>query len=174
MQILQQSAAVTLKIGPFLDSTDGVTAETGLTISQADVRLSMNGGNYAQKTEASACTHDELGEYDCPIDATDTGTVGRLRLSVQEAGAAPVWHDYFVVPAEVYTLLTVGTHAELAAVPTFPASVLGMLTFIYELVKHTSTQTATTLSLKKDDGSTQLGSATVSDTGGTFTRGEIT
>lgn len=44
---LKQSTAATIKVGPFLDSTDGDTAETGLTISQADVRLSKNGGNMA-------------------------------------------------------------------------------------------------------------------------------
>jgi len=40
MLFLKQSTAVTVKIGPFLDDTDGKTAETGLTIAQADVRLS--------------------------------------------------------------------------------------------------------------------------------------
>lgn len=102
MQWLKQSTAVTLKIGPFVDETDGKTAEAGLTIAQADVRLSMNGGNMAQKTEASACTHDEIGVYDCPVDGTDTGTLGRLQLFVHESGALPVWHEFMVVPANVW------------------------------------------------------------------------
>lgn len=96
---LRQSTSVTLKIGPFLDEDDGKTAETGLTISQADVRLSKNGGNMAQKNEASACTHDELGVYDCPADTTDTATLGRLQLYVHESGALPVWHEYMVITA---------------------------------------------------------------------------
>jgi len=102
---LKQSTAVTLKIGPFLDSTDGVTAETALTIAQADVRLSKNGGNYAQKNEATSCTHDELGRYGCPLDATDTNTLGILQLDVQESGALPVFHSYMVLPANVYDSL---------------------------------------------------------------------
>jgi len=105
MQVLKQSTAVTLKIGPFLDETDGKTAETALTIAQADVRLSKNGGDIAQKTEATSCTHDELGIYGCPIDATDTGTLGRLQLWVHESGALPVWHEYMVVTANVYDTL---------------------------------------------------------------------
>lgn len=105
MMWLKQSTAITVKIGPFLDDTDGKTAETALTISQADVRLSKNGGNYAQKNEATSCTHDELGEYDCSLDTTDTNTLGRLRLMVQESGALPVWHDYMVVPANVWDSL---------------------------------------------------------------------
>ncbi len=105
MQYLKQSTAATLKIGPFVDDTDGKTAETGLTISQADVRLSKNGGDIAQKNETSACTHDELGIYGCPIDATDTNTLGRLQLWVHESGALPVWHEFMVLPANVYDSL---------------------------------------------------------------------
>jgi len=105
MQFLEQSQAVTIKIGPFLDDTDGVTAETGLTISQADVRLSKNGGAFAQKNESSSCTHDENGWYGCPLDATDTGTLGRLQVAVNESGALPVWHEFMIVPTNVYDSL---------------------------------------------------------------------
>ncbi len=105
MQLLKQSTAVTVKIGPFLDSTDGDTAETGLTIAQADVLLSKNGGAFAQKNEATSCTHDTGGMYGCPLDATDTGTLGRLQLFVHESGALPVWHDFMVVTANVYDSL---------------------------------------------------------------------
>lgn len=105
MQILKQSTAVTLKIGPFLDDSDGKTAETGLTIAQADVRLSKNGGNIAQKNDATACTHDELGIYGCPMNTTDTGTLGRLQLWVHESGALPVFHEYMIVPANVWDSL---------------------------------------------------------------------
>jgi len=102
---LKQSTAATLKIGPFLDDTDGKTAETGLTISQADVRLSKNGGDMAQKNNSTSCTHDELGYYDCPVDATDTDTLGRLKLMVAKSGALPVWHEYTVLAANVYDAL---------------------------------------------------------------------
>jgi len=109
MQLLKQSTAATVMIGPFLDDTDGKTAETGLTISQADVRLSKNAGNMAQKGDATSCTHDELGYYTCPLSTTDTGTLGRLKLMVHESGALPVWHEFMVVPANVYDSLVGGT-----------------------------------------------------------------
>ena len=102
MQYLKQSTAVTLKIGPFLDETNGKDAETGLTIAQADVRLSKNGANIAQKGDATSCTHDELGVYGCPVSTTDTGTLGRLQLWVHESGALPVFHEYMVVTANFY------------------------------------------------------------------------
>jgi hypothetical protein len=103
--LLKQSTAITVKIGPFVDSTNGNTVEDGLTISQGDVRLSKNGGNIAQKNESTACTHDEIGIYDCPLDTTDTGTLGRLQLFVHESGSLPVWHEFMVVPANVWDSL---------------------------------------------------------------------
>jgi hypothetical protein len=109
MLLLKQSTAVNVLIGPFVDDADGKTAETGLTISQADVRLSKNAGNMAQKGDATSCTHDELGYYSCPLSTTDTGTLGRLKLMVHESGALPVWHEFMVVPANVYDSLVGGT-----------------------------------------------------------------
>jgi len=99
---LKQSTAVDVIVGPFLDETDGKTAETGLTVTQAEVRLSKNGGNMAQKNEATSLVHDELGYYDCNLDATDTNTLGRLQLMVHESGALPVYHEYMVVTANEY------------------------------------------------------------------------
>jgi hypothetical protein len=109
MLLLKQSTAVDVAIGPFLDSTDGITAETGLTISQADVRLKKNAGNWAQKNQASSATHEENGWYECSLDTTDTNTLGILKLAVHESGAVPVWHDFMVVPAEVYDTLVAGS-----------------------------------------------------------------
>ena len=102
---LKQSTATTIKLGPFVDDTDGKTAETALTLSQADIRLSKAGGDMAQKTESSSCTHDEIGIYDCALDTTDTGTLGRLSVMVHESGALPVRQDYFVVTANVFDSL---------------------------------------------------------------------
>jgi len=102
---LKQSTAVDVIVGPFVDETDGKTAETALTITQAEVRLSKNGGNMAQKNEATSLVHDELGYYDCNLDATDTNTLGRLQLMIHESGALPVYHEYMVVTANVYDTL---------------------------------------------------------------------
>jgi len=105
MNILKQSTAATVKLGAFVDDTDGKTAKTGLTISQADIRLSKNGGDFAQTNNSAGATHDEFGYYDIPLDTTDTGTLGRLRVAVSESGALPVWQDFLVVTANVYDTL---------------------------------------------------------------------
>lgn len=102
MIYLKQNTAVTLKIGPFLDDIDWKTPETELTIARADIRLSKNGSDIAQKNEATSCIHDELGIYGCPIDATDTNTLGRLQLWVHESGALPIQHEFTVVTENAY------------------------------------------------------------------------
>lgn len=106
---LKQSTSSVIKMGPFVDAEDGVTPETGLTISQADIRISKAGGDFAQSNDATGATHDELGYYDVPLDATDTNTVGRLKIAVHEAGALPVWDEYTVLPAAVYDSLIGGS-----------------------------------------------------------------
>ena len=105
MSILKQSTAATIKLGPFVDDKDGKTAETGLTISQADIRLSKNGGDFAQTNNSAGATADEFGYYDVPLDTTDTNTLGRLRVAVLESGALPVWQEFIVVAANVYDSL---------------------------------------------------------------------
>ena len=99
---IKQSTASTVKLGPFLDDTDGKTAETGLTISQADIRLSKNGGAFAQSNNIAGATHNENGYYDVPLNTTDANTLGTLRVAVSKSGALPVWQDFMVVPANVW------------------------------------------------------------------------
>lgn len=107
--ILRQSTAVTEKIGPYIDDTDGKTPETALSIAQADIRLSKNFSAFAQKNSTAVVTHAEYGWYDCPFDATDTGTLGPMKVASLKTGALPVWHDYMVLPANAYDAIVSGT-----------------------------------------------------------------
>jgi hypothetical protein len=101
-QWIKQSTASTIKLGPFLDDTDGKTPETGLTISQADIRISKNGGAFAQSNNTAGATHNENGYYDVPLNTTDANTLGTLRVAISKSGALPVWQDFMVVPANVW------------------------------------------------------------------------
>jgi hypothetical protein len=106
MHILRQSTAVDVLIGPFVDKTDGNTLETGKTL---DVELSKNGQGLANKNDSTAPTDDTGGNvdgyYNCELDATDTNTVGTLRLCVHHTDALPVWHDFQVVEEAIYDAL---------------------------------------------------------------------
>lgn len=102
---LKQSTSVTIVLGPFVDDTDGKTAETALTITQTDIRLSKNAGVYAQKNDTGSATHMENGHYAVTLNTTDTNTLGHLRIAVNETGALPVWRDYLILPANIYDSL---------------------------------------------------------------------
>jgi len=105
---LRQSTAVDIPMGPFLDSTDGNTQETGLTITQPDIRLKKNGGDWAQKNAAQTLSHEEAGWYEVALDTTDTATLGHLVVAIHEAGALAVWREFMVVSAMVYDSLIAG------------------------------------------------------------------
>jgi hypothetical protein len=96
----EDTASQAVIIGPFLDPADG-TAEGGLTIDAADVRLSKAGGNIVAKN-SGACAHDELGGYTCTFDATDTSTPGLLQVLVCETGAVCVRQTFQVLAENVY------------------------------------------------------------------------
>jgi hypothetical protein len=102
MMYLKQSTSVDVPIGPFLDDTDGKTAETALTITQPDIRLKKNGGAWAQKAAAQTLTHEEAGWYEVTLDATDTDTVGHLVVAIHESGALPVWREFVVLEEAIY------------------------------------------------------------------------
>lgn len=99
---LKQNTAVTLMIGPFISDTDGKTPATGLSLVQADIRLSKNGGSFAQKNSATAPSHNENGWYTCALSTTDTNTLGLLVLAVTKTGALPLWVSLEVVSASEY------------------------------------------------------------------------
>ena len=100
---LRQSTSQVIRFGPCLDITDGVTEETSLTLAQADMRLSKDGGAYAQKNASGNAAHDSDGWYSTTLDTTDTNTVGILKLNIhQPANTLPVWETFYVVEEAVY------------------------------------------------------------------------
>lgn len=126
---LKQSTAFTWKAGPFTDDTDGKTAETALTIAQADIRITKAGGDYAQSHNSAGATHDESGNYNVPLDATDTDTLGPMRVMIQMSGALPVWDDFIVLTEKAYNALTGAGNSEVDVVlwngsglPTIPSA----------------------------------------------------
>lgn len=103
---LKQATAHIMRMGPFLDDTDGKTPETGLTITQADIQISKAGGTFTQtNAESPTTTHDVDGWYQVPVTVSDTGTLGPLTAQVAMAGALPVWRECHVLPANVYDSL---------------------------------------------------------------------
>ena len=106
---LKQSTAYTFRFGPFVDDTDGKTAETGLTIEDSHVRVSKNGGNFIDKAETSNSAHDEAGFYVVVLNTTDTNTVGELQIACHISGALPVFKTFYVVEETIYDALFAGS-----------------------------------------------------------------
>lgn len=102
---LKQSTAADVELGPFVSDSDFKTAQTSLSLAQADCQLIKNGGTAAQKNDSTSATHLGGGHYKIPLNTTDTATLGRLRVYVNKSGALPVWRDFLIVPANVYDSL---------------------------------------------------------------------
>jgi hypothetical protein len=100
----QSTAAQEISIGPFLDSTDGDSEETGLSIANTDVRLKKGTANWASKNSGGG-TAEEHGNYAITLDATDTATLGILEIFVHKSGALAVWKTCFVLEANEYDSL---------------------------------------------------------------------
>lgn len=98
------TASQAVKFGPFVDSVDGNTEKTALTIANTDIKCSKNGGTLASKNSGGG-THDANGWYTATFDATDTNTAGRLTCYVHVTGALPVFREFMVYPTANYAVL---------------------------------------------------------------------
>jgi hypothetical protein len=100
-----------VSFGPFLDRSDGVTLEVGLVTAidhaTTGILLSKNGGALTIRSQAvTASTYDVYGNYIVTLSATDTNTIGTLRMQFSEAATClPVWQDFEVVDELVYDVL---------------------------------------------------------------------
>ena len=105
-QFLRQStASQEVLLGPFLDDTDGKTAEVALTIANTDIKLWVAGAMSEASKNSGGATHVAAGRYYAVLDATDTATVGPGEINVAVAGALPVKLKFVVLHANVYDVL---------------------------------------------------------------------
>lgn len=145
----QSTASQEIPLGYFLDSTDGNTEETGLTIANTDIKLWKAGATTLANKNSGGATHISNGLYYATLDATDTDTLGPLVIFVHVAGALPVRLECRVMPANVYESLVTGTEWLEATTLRNDISIAGV-----------------TITVKKPDGSTTQYTRT-----GTFSAG---
>jgi hypothetical protein len=101
----QSTASQEVPLGYFVDSTDGNTEETGLTIANTDLKLWKAGATTLASKNSGGATHISNGIYYATLDATDTDTLGPLVIYCHVAGALPVRVECLVHPANVYDSL---------------------------------------------------------------------
>ena len=129
MFIIPQSTAFAGRMGQFVDSTDGATPETGLSIAATDVQVSKNGTpNFANKNDSNAPGHDDDGWYTLQLDATDTASAGFLRAKCVVAGALGVHEDFMVMPAAPWAMLYGDSWVASLAAQTAQAGAAGTIT----------------------------------------------
>ena len=145
----QSTASQEIPLGYFLDSTDGNTEETGLTIANTDIKLWKAGATTLANKNSGGATHMANGLYYAVLDATDTDTLGPLVIFVHVAGALPIRLECQVMLANVYESLVAGTEWLEATTLRNDVSISG-----------------TTLTVDKRDGSTAQYTKT-----GTFSAG---
>jgi hypothetical protein len=105
----QSTASQEVPLGPFLDSTDGNTAETALSIANTDIKLWKSGATSEVNKNSGGATHMASGRYYAVLDATDSDTLGPLRIAVHVSGALAVQLLCLVLPANVYDSLVAGS-----------------------------------------------------------------
>lgn len=101
----QSTASQEVPLGYFVDSTDGNTEETALTIANTDIKIWKAGATTLANKNSGGATHISNGIYYAVLDATDTDTIGSLRIFVHVSGALAVKVDCVVLDEAVYDVL---------------------------------------------------------------------
>lgn len=102
-----------------------------------------------------------LSDYDPPTKTEmDSGFSGLNDISAAE------------VNAEVVDVLETDTHSELTAPPAVGAPFGDMIQWLYQFSRNKHTSTSTEAKTYRDNGTSVVGTSTLSDDGTTFTRGE--
>lgn len=96
------TASQEVPLGYFVDSTDGNTEETGLTIANTDIKIWKSGATTLANKNSGGATHISNGVYYAVLDATDTNTYGPLKIFVHVSGALACALECSVLPEVVY------------------------------------------------------------------------
>ena len=125
MQYLRKNTAVIISVGPFLDKTDGVSLETALTITNERITFiieyddgsaptlvldNVTGATSGTSNDLNYISNNDAGMMQLELSSANTNSVGRARLIITDAANhCPVFHEYTILPAEVYDSLMLGT-----------------------------------------------------------------
>lgn len=122
---LKTNTATIVTVGPFYDKTDGVTIETGLTITNERISFTVDandgsaptlvldnvtGATSGTSNDLNYITNCDAGLMQIELSATNTNYLGRAFLSITDAANhVPVFHEFMILPAMVYDSLVAGT-----------------------------------------------------------------
>jgi hypothetical protein len=127
MFILKQSTSIKIRMGPFVDSTNGVTPETGVTLGAADQAevLKANGAATVTMGGAFAAVAGADGWYDYTVATGDVDAVGEVEFVVQDSDVClPVFLRGHVVEEAVYDALFAASASALGDIKADTAAIL--------------------------------------------------
>lgn len=101
----QSTASQEVPLGFFVDSTDGNTEETGLTIANTDIKIWKTGATTLANKNSGGATHITNGIYYAVFDATDTDIIGPIVIYCHPAGALATRTEAIVLDEAVYDTL---------------------------------------------------------------------
>lgn len=104
----QSTASQEVLLPRMVDSTDGNTQKTALTIANTDIKIWSNGGTTQASKTSGGATHISNGDYYCVLDATDTATLGPLVITCHPTGALYTRVECVVLSANVFDSLIGG------------------------------------------------------------------
>lgn len=132
----QSTASQEIPLGYFVDSTDGDTEETALTIANTDIKIWKTGATTLASKNSGGGTHISNGIYYATLDATDTNTIGPMVVFCHVSGALATKTFCTVLDETVYDVMF-GT----TALSTVAAGAAMTLTSAYDFAKGTSAMT---------------------------------
>ena len=125
MRYLRTNTATIVTVGPFYDKTDGVTIETGLTITNERISMTVDlndgsaptlvldnvtGATSATSNDLNYITNCDAGLMQLELAAANVNYLGRAFLTITDAANhCPVFHEFMILPANVYDSLVLGT-----------------------------------------------------------------
>src|SRR3990167_7667293 len=118
MRYLRKNTAVIVAVGPFFDKTDGVTLETGLTITNERITLiaetddnsaptlvldNVTGATSATDNDLNYITGQDNAMMQLELSAANVNRLGRMFLTITDAANhCPVFHKFSVMNAALY------------------------------------------------------------------------
>ncbi len=108
MQVIKKSTAATIIVGPFVDKTDAVTPESGLTAGGVDAIGLYKPGATSLTSIAGTTTftHRAGGMYSLTLSTDDTDTAGLGKIHIRDDDTAlPVWEPVIILPANIFDSL---------------------------------------------------------------------
>jgi hypothetical protein len=184
---IRQNDTGLIGIGPFVDVSDGATMETAVTLSGADSAVARLGDDTT--VDISGYTWAAItgmdGFYNLTLQTGVTDTVGPLDILIEDVSVClPVYQRFYVLEEEVYDAFyasgsagfqagpTLAVPSSTTKPPTNPTLEEAMMYLYWEWIYAKNTTDGTEKIVFADDGTTELYTKAITDSGGTVTLAE--